>query len=298
MIRRFIYIVIIFSFITSCEDVIEIESGFEEAQVVVDAWLDNMNREQKIRLTRSQDYFDSNFTPSVSGADVTLTVNGERTIVFIESTPGDYVWTPASENEIGNIGDTYELNITIGTESFKATSEMRRVPKIDSIGQVFEEEQLGFPEGIYAELNVTDFVGQGDTYWAKTWKNDTLLNKPIELLVIYDATFDPGNELDGVPFIFPIKRGINPIPDDFDSLDDLPPPYAPGDDIYVELHSITNEAFRFWTIAVEQMINGENGIFALPVANTRGNVIQQSTGERILGFFNVSAVETANKVIQ
>ena len=298
MIQRALIIFSVVLIITSCEDVIEVDSGFEESQLVVDAWLDNLDREQKVRLTQSQDYFDANFSQAVQGAEVNLVINGERTIEFIETNPGDYTWMPGTTDEIGVVGDTYELEITIGNETYKAQSELRRVPRIDSISQVFEEESLGIPEGIYAELNATDFLGTGDTYWVRTWKNDTLLNKPLEILVIWDATFDSGNELDGVPFIFPIRRGINPIPDDFDSIDDLPPPYMPGDSIYVELHSITNDAFRFWTIAQEQMINGENGIFALPVANTRGNVIQQSTGDRVLGFFNVAAVETASKVIQ
>ncbi|NNF35103.1 MAG: DUF4249 domain-containing protein [Saprospiraceae bacterium] len=298
MIRRFIYIFSVVVFFSSCEDVIEVESGFEESQLVVDAWLDNLDREQKVRLTQSQDYFDSNFAGAVQGAEVNLTINGERSIEFTETAPGDYTWTPQTTDEIGVVGDTYELEITIGNEVYKAQSEMKRVPRIDSISQVFEEESLGIPEGIYAELNATDFLGSGDTYWVRTWKNDTLLNKPLEILVIWDATFDSGNELDGVPFIFPIRRGINPFPDDIDDIDNIPPPYIPGDSIYVELHSITNDAFRFWTIAQEQMINGDNGIFALPVANTRGNVIQQSTGERVLGFFNVAATETASKVIE
>ena len=298
MINRIIYLFLVVALLSSCEDVIEVESGFEASQLVVDAWLDNMDREQTVRLTQSQDYFDSNFAQAVRGAEVNLVVNGERTIEFTETAAGDYTWTPDGMNTIGEVGDTYELEIKVGDEIYTAASEMKRVPKIDSIAQVFEEESLGIPEGIYAELFATDFVGTGDTYWVRTWKNDTLLNKPLEILVIWDATFDSGNELDGVPFIFPIRRGINPIPDDFDDIDDLPPPYFPGDSIYVELHSITNEAFRFWTIAQEQMINGENGIFALPVANTRGNIIQQSNGERVLGFFNVAATETASKIIE
>ena len=298
MINKNILFLALVLFLASCEDVIEVETGFEESQLVVDAWLDNMDRKQTIRLTQSQDYFDSNFSRGVQGAEVNLVVNGERTIEFTETAPGDYSWTPGSAGEIGVVGDAYELEIKVGGEIFSGRSEMKRVPRIDSIAQVFEEEQLGIPEGIYAELFATDFVGTGDTYWVRTWKNDTLLNKPLEILVIWDSTFDSGSDLDGVQFIFPIRRGINPIPDDFDSIDDLPPPYAPGDSIYVELHSITNDAFRFWSIAQEQMINGENGIFALPVANTRGNVFNQNSNERVLGFFNVSATETASKVIE
>ena len=294
--KKIIYFFFVLLFVSSCEDVVEVDSGFKNSQLVVDAWLDNMERTQTIRITESQDYFNSAFAKDISGATVKLTNQGKAEILFSESSPGVYEWTPGAGETIGEVGDNFILDISINGQNYRATSQMNRVPTIDSIAQVYEEEQLGIPEGNYAELFATDFLGQGDTYWAKTWKNGDFLNKPIEILVIYDATFDAGNNLDGIQFIFPIRRGINPIPDEFN--DDTPPPYMPGDSIYVELHSITNEAFNFWIIAQEQMINGQNGIFALPLANTRSNILDQSTGERILGIFNVSAVETASKVIQ
>lgn len=291
----FIFVLAIFS---SCEDVVEIDNGFEDSQLVVDAWLDNLEREQVVRITQSQNYFDSAFAKSVSGAKVTLKIDGKNDIEFEDQGDGRYTWTPTSGNNIGMVGDSYTLSVEWDGDTYEGISAMKRVPVIDSIAQVFEEEQLGFPEGIYAELYATDFIGINDSYWVKTWKNGQLLNKPLEILVVYDATFDSGSNLDGVPFIFPIRRGINPIPDEVDNLDDLPPPYMQGDSIYVELHSITNEAFRFWVIAQEQMINGDNGIFALPVANTRSNMTNLSSGDRILGFFNVSAVSTASAVIE
>ena len=44
-------------------------------------------------------------------------------------------------------------------------------------------------------------------------------------------------------------------------------------------------------IARDQMRNGENTIFAIPIANTRGNVVNTATGEIAIGMFCVSAVE-------
>lgn len=294
--KAYIFI-LVFAIFSSCEDVVEIDNGFEASQLVVDAWLDNMEREQVVRITDSQNYFDSAFAKSVSGAKVTLKIDGQADIDFEDQGDGNYTWTPGDQ-KIGIVGDTYTLVVEVNGETYQGVSAMKRVPVIDSIAQVFEEEQLGFPEGIYAELYATDFVGENDSYWVKTWKNEQLLNKPLEILVVYDATFDAGSSLDGVPFIFPIRRGINPIPDEVDNIDDLPPPYAQGDSLYVELHSITNGAFRFWVIAQEQMINGDNGIFALPVANTRSNMVKVSSGDRILGYFNVSAVSTSSAVIE
>ena len=81
--------------------------------------------------------------------------------------------------------------------------------------------------------------------------------------------------------------------DDFDV-----PPYEPGDSVRVEIHSITEEAFNFLSIAKEQMTNGDNTIFALPLANTKSNVFHSASGERALGFFNVAKVSTGGRTIE
>lgn len=281
----------------SCEDVIEVTPAFDEEKLVVDAWLDNMSRPQTIRLTYSQPYFENEFADAVTNAEVNLIKNGTENIQFVSDGNGNFIWEPENGETLGTTGDQFELKINFEAISYSATSQINRVPDIDSIAQVYEEGQIGIPEGIYAELFVDDLPGVGDTYWVKTWKNGQYLNKPFELLLVYDATFDSGSGLDGVTFIFPLRRGINPIPDDVEEGEDTPPPYVPGDNIYVELLSITNDAHRFLQIAFEQMTNGDNGIFALPVANTRSNVVSEN-GKEALGFFNVSAISTASKTIK
>ena len=76
------------------------------------------------------------------------------------------------------------------------------------------------------------------------------------------------------------------------------PPWQPGDLIRVEIHSISLEAFTFLDIARDQMVNGDNTIFAIPLANTRGNVVNQMTGERALGIFNVANVSAQEREIE
>ena len=45
-----------------------------------------------------------------------------------------------------------------------------------------------------------DPFGAGDTYWIKTYKNGSFLNKPQELNIAYDAAFDGGSASDGIVF--------------------------------------------------------------------------------------------------
>lgn len=283
---------------TSCEDVIDFNTDPAPELLVVDAWINDLDQPQIINLSLSQPYFNSSNPSGITGAEVIVENSTGKTLVFEDQNNGNYVWTPTSGETIGDVGDAFQLRITWNDREYEATSKMNRVPEIDSVTQEFREPELGNPEGIYANFFARDLPGPGDAYWIKTYKNGQFLNKPAELNIAYDAAFDSGSSVDGVVFIIPVRELINRIPDP-DTDDDIEvPPYLPGDSIRVEIHSITEEAFNFLNIAKEQMTNGDNTIFALPLANTKSNVIHTATGERALGFFNVAKVSSGGKIIE
>ena len=295
-IHKYLPIVTFFFFsigvFTACEDPIDVPSDFEESQLVVDAWISNVSEPQTIRLSESIDYFGGGQPPLVSGATVEVcNDSSNECYTFVEGNAGEYTWTPEGEQTRGQVGDDFTLNIQVGSETYSSVTDLARSTRIDSIGLTFEEESLFFEEGFFAEVYAFDLAGRGDTYWIRAYKNDTLLNRPAENVVVWDATFDSGADIDGTYFIPPLRASINPLDDDGALI-----PYLPGDEIYVEVHSISEEAFRFLNIAIEQ-INNE-GIFAVPLANSIGNVVNTATGERALGIFNVAEVASIRRVVE
>ncbi|MEQ8242794.1 DUF4249 family protein, partial [Fulvivirga sp.] len=188
-------------------------------------------------------------------------------------------------------GTTYDLEVRLNGITYHAASSLNRVPEVDSIKFTFKEEQSVFqPEGYYAEFVATDFKGSGDTYWIKAFKNGSLLNNPFDLNIAYDAGFNAGGNIDGFVFIQPIQDGVTPLNDELDAID----PYVLGDSLYVEIHSITNEAFYFLQeVQIQtQRDGGFDEVFAEPFQNVGTNITAQSTnGEaKVVGFFNVSSV--------
>jgi len=277
---------------TGCEDPISVPSDFEEPQLVVDAWLTNVEEPQIIRLSQTIDYFAGGEAPDVNGADIQ--VCNERTdqcFTFEETGAGEYTWTPTAGQTMGQVGDTYLLRMQVNNNTYEAITNSRRTARVDSIQLTFEEESLILDEGLYAEMFAFDSIGRGDTYWIRAFKNGQLLNRPVENTIAWDATFDQGADVDGTYFIAPIRLSINEIDDEGAFV-----PYEPGDDIYVEVHSISQEAFRFLSIALEQIQN--EGLFAVPLANAQGNVTNTETGERILGIFNVAEVRSISRVVE
>lgn len=280
--------------LTNCEDPIDVDSGFTTPQLVVEAWLTNEPEEQTIRLTLTQDFYDNRLPTGVEDAEVIVCRTGDqRCFPFVHRDSGRYVWTPQDGEVLGEVGDEFALGIERGGEQYVSLTSMRRVPPIDSISFQFEEQALGLDEGLYAQLYARDFPGPGDTYLIRTSFNDTLNQRPQELNLVYDATFDAGSDADGFTFIFPIRFRINRLDDD-----GSPIPLEVGDSVAVDIWSISQPAFAFLAIAAEQIQNGDNGIFGVPVANAPGNVAKVDSDERVLGIFNVAAVSSAARIVE
>lgn len=277
----------------SCEDVITVEPSIADSQLVIDAWVDDRNTEQTITLTESQQYFDNSEPISVNNATVSITRDDGSTFEFINQGEGKYIWTPEGDESMGTPGDSYTLTIVLNGETYIANTIMKRVPTVDSITQEFIDDDIINDDGIYVEFFARDFEGTGDAYWIKAFKNGEFLNRASQLNIAFDAGFDAGSQLDGIIFIPPIRDFINELNED-----DLGIPWNPGEVSKVEIHSLSNDAFNFLEIARDQINNGSNGIFSLPLANTRTNIVNTTGGSEPLGLFNVAAVSSLEKVIE
>jgi len=298
-------IVAAISIFSSCEDPIDVQLSPTNGQVNVDAWLTNESIVQTIKLRRVSPYFVASPSPVISGATVFVTDDLGNEFNFVEiDQSGNYAWTPTPGESIGEVGRSYSLDIDIDGKLYNALSEMKRIMPIDSLITTFKEEELGQVEGIYAEVFARDFVGPGDTYWIKTFKNGNFLNKPGEINIVYDASFTAGGGVDGVTFISPIRNDINreSDPDDAPSgdTDDLAP-WAVGDSIRVEIHSLNESAFYFMEESLTQMTLGDAALFAEPPANVPSNITPLNPitdADQAVGFFNVSAVTSAGYIIK
>jgi Domain of unknown function (DUF4249) len=275
----------------SCEDVIN--PNLEEAApvLVIDAWLNNAPGVQQIYLTRSQPYFENVLPSGVSGAVVQVTDENNNVYSFVESEPGLYAWIPVNNEVFGTVGLSYDLSVQVGNETFVAEARMGRAPAIDSVTFFLEEGGQFADDQYQAEFWSTDPQEPDDAYWIKTFKNGEQLLKPSEIVTAYDAGFSKGGNFNGVAFIVPIRRAINPFDEDEDGK--IKSPYAVGDSIYVQIQSVTEAGFNFLNEVRIQTDRpgGFSELFATPLANVATNIKNtNATGSKVLGFFNVGAV--------
>jgi len=280
----------------SCDKTINPTLESAAPVLVVEAWLTNKPEKQIVQLTMTQPYFDATTPPGVSSATVLVTddIGGSFSFTDDGTNTGTYQWVPSVGSVFGAVGRKYQLSVTVGSETFQAMSMMNRTTSVDSI--TFSSKQdLRYPTGSYVgQFWGTDPKGAGDTYWIKAYKNGVLLDKPSDINLAYDAGFSAGGDFDNAPFIPPIRMGINPNDTDPNNSNKILPPYVLGDSVYVEINSITLEAFNHLqqVITQTQRTGGFGALFAKPLANVSTNVFNVNTkGSPVVGFFNVSAVK-------
>jgi hypothetical protein len=289
--------IILFS---ACDTVIHPDLESAPPVLVVEAWLNDKSEKQIIQLTQTQPYFDTSKPIGISGATVTVTDDLNTVYTFVDdgSNSGTYQWTPALGQNIGTPGRTYTLVVQTSGEIFQAITPMKRTTAIDSI--TFEiKPEFQFPKDSYiAQFWAQDPSGKGDSYWIRAFKNGVLLNKPMEINVAYDGGFSAGGDIDGVQFIQPIREAINPLDEDPKDKNQNLPPYAVGDSVYVEIHSITLAAFDHLHQVIDQTNRqgGFGALFARPLENVSTNIINNNpNGSKVTGFFSVSAVKGLGK---
>ena len=269
----------------SCEDQIDVDLSDTPTLLVVDAFLNTNPEPQKLRITTTQPYFDNAEPNIVDDAQVSILTENES--IIFEHTGNGYYESINQNTSLGSYRQEVSLSIIAEGKDIRSTVVIGRSPIIDEIRQ--QEGNDIFNDSIYVELIARDFIGSGDTYWIKSFRNGLFLNSPEELNIAYDATFDTGAETDGLIFIPPIRELINPL----DTIG-----WVPGDIVRVEIHSLHPEVFLFMESMRDQMVNGNNGIFAEPLANSDGNLINMTSDERVLGAFCISEITSLEKEIE
>ena len=292
------FLIVFLSFLFSCEDIITPDLPVNEPIVVVDAWINNLEKDQVIKLSETQNYLDSDTPVPVVGASIFIYDENLNHFPFIEVNDGEYIWSPDSIfKNLGDVGTKFYLSITLQDEGINIYSEtqLHRTSTIDSVN--FVRGQV--PEGsYYAEFWSREEEGPGDAYWIKSYINGELQTDLQDIITCIDAgASSEGAIIDGIPFIPPIRRAVTKFNSDDDG--NFLSPFVKGDSLHVEIHSVSYEAFDFLNKTAIQ-INRPGGfseLFAVSLSNVPTNLVVTNISDDsinpdypVVGFFNISSV--------
>ena len=257
--------------LSSCQKVIDVKLDEGEVLLAVDGWITNQNPPYYVELKTTSPYFANKPAPRASGASLNLTDSEGNTENLTEVSAGKY-----RINQIkGKIGNKYTLNIQYQGQSYEAKTEIKFAPPIDSVTYETFGDRGPRKAGIYTKYFGPEPNTIGDRYRIKVYINDTLRNKPSDLIVFSDQ-FVNGSYLE-----------------DFDLSFD---PFKKSDKMRVEVLAITDDAFNFYNEMIQQINN--SGLFATPTANVRTNVINlNNNGRKAVGYFGGSALSFVQGII-
>lgn len=270
---------------SSCEDVIQVKLDKGKPLVTIDAFINDMRAQQKVRLTYTDDYFSQKPNVGIIGANVVLKDLTTGTVFnFTDNSNGDYLYNIGNNDTIARLDHQYELTVTHQGTTYTAQSKVKRTTAIDSIDVKFEDAgAFGGKEGYYFSFFGKDPEGsEPDFYWIKSYRNGIFFNKGSEINIAWDGA--NGDGADGLYFIPPIAMGITPFGEVFQK----------NDVCRVEIHSINRETYNFLTQVQSQTTN--SGLFATTPENVKCNIQSSNSNIKVVGWFCMSAVSTKEKV--
>lgn len=279
-IKVVLFILVVIGF-TSCEDVIQVKLDKGDPMITIDAFVNDMRSQQKVRLTYSADYFSQKANEPIKGATVKIKdLTSGIEYIFIDNNDGNYIYNLATTDTMARVGHNYELTVMYQGLVFTSTSRMNRTAMVDSIISEYEEGGgLSGTDPGY-DMSFLGFDIPGDTidyYWIKSYRNGVFFNKGGDINICADGAF--GNGADGFPFIPPIAEGITPFGERFQK----------NDICRVEIHSINVETYNFLTQIQTQTTN--TGLFATSPENVKTNIKNTTSGKvKVVGWFCMSAV--------
>ncbi|MBL6445063.1 DUF4249 domain-containing protein [Fulvivirga sp. 29W222] len=251
-----------------CEETVVLDSEQVQSKIVIEGLVTDQEKHHYVKVSRSGEFYSNgNFSGVV---DAAVTVEDDQGNVF------NYVHNPSGMDDegyylsedvfAGQVGSSYKLTVTVGSEIYTATDVLNPVTAIDSLEVSLNEEEYDDPEdeGYFYEILFYAKEPQEteDYYLFKFYRNDSLL-LDSETDVYYANDDLLGESIDGIP-----TAGF----------------YKLGDRARVEMYSISRQGYIYYN-DLSSLLNTDGGMFTPPPANPRSNLTNAA-----LGYFQVSAV--------
>ncbi|MDI1256348.1 MAG: DUF4249 domain-containing protein [Flavobacterium sp.] len=269
---KYISLLLIALFFTSCEEVVDVDLDTAAPRLVIDASINwykgTAGNEQKIKLTTTAGYYDT-VIPAISGAQVFITNSTNNVFTFIENPDtGEYSCT----NFVPVLNETYTLTVISEGQTYTAVETMKATSVIkDNIAQ---NNEGGFSG---SDIELKFFFqdnGAEDNYYM------TRIAASIHPLAEYEVSDDEffqGNEITGIYIDEDLKA---------------------GDIMQFSVYGISEQYKNYMTILLNAS-QGDGGPFQTTPSNARGNLINQTNSNNFaLGYFRLSEVDTKTYTVQ
>lgn len=266
-------VILVFS---ACEETVTIETNDLDERVVIEGLITNQQNHY-VKLTRTRSFYATGPAEAIENALVSVSDDNGNTFQFVhnptDNPEQDGFYYPVNSFQ-GQIGSIYTLDVQVDGEQYGAREELLPVTAIDSLTIILNQEEFEDPEeeGRFYEVlfYASEPQDRKDQYLFKFYRDGEIVKDfPTDIYFSDDILL--GEKIDDL---------------------EIAGYYAIGETVTVEMYSLTQEAFIFYS-DLFNLLNNDGGMFSPPPANPRTNL---SNGA--LGYFQVSALDSDDIVIE
>jgi Domain of unknown function (DUF4249) len=243
--------------ITSCEKVIDVDIDNASKKYVVEGNVSNIAGEQpEVRLSQTKNFSENNGFNGVSGAAVTIEVNGGIVYDLPETSSGVY----KTSDFTGAPGNTYKLVVKISGNAFTAISTMpSQLVSLDAL--TVSNFSFGGNSSKIIAPDYLDPAGLGNSYRFIQYVNDA----QIKAVIVQND-----EQSDGLRITRPLRVADSDI--------------KSGDIVRVTMQHIDPSAYKYW-YSLDRAATGagQSATPANPVTNIVGGA---------LGYFSAHSIST------
>ncbi len=290
--------------IAACLDPIEFPDVEAEDLVVIEGQFTPSKRVHTVRISRTSAFGKKVFR-GVENAGVSI-LHGDLQEVFLEVSPGIYALEGHTVR--GQPGEKYVLEVKMPNgKVFRSLEDaMPMVQQADSAYFHFEREVFVNPSGRDRFANVLNIyidthLKERDLYLR--WYVDELYSFPEETCGGLDIPLTCYIPLEGNPQNISLynnrELGLDKITGlKVGSKNSFPAVEFKGPHYFtVFQHVITQNAYAYWQKVVD-VVNQSGTVFDKPPARITGNMYNvQNPDERVLGYFELAAIDTVRTVV-
>ena len=259
----FSFVALFMLFLSSCEEVIEVDLNDADPKLVIEARLDAGTSLLDVTLTRSQSFFNNDDAQAVLDANVELVHNG-NTVQIGHAGNGFYrEFIPVQQ------GDNLQLRVLDGAELHTASVVVPRQIPLDSLSTEYFEPNSFFDGGSIVYLYFQEPGNEPNYYRVLVSRNGNPLDGAEDIIVENDLLSD------GQFVQYPLFGNF----------------YEAFDEIEIVLQSVTESTFDYYTTLQDITINqggGSTAAPANPISNIEGGA---------LGLFDVHYADTMSIVV-
>lgn len=263
--KKYIGIIIVSFFFTSCEKVIDIDLNNSAPQIVIEGNISDELGPYTVKLSKTVNYSSQNIYPPVTGAVVIISDNSGITDTLAETIPGSY----QTHSITGVQGRTYTLKVITEGKQYQAVSTMPYKVNLDSV-----------------QFNLYTEPGESE----KTLAVVPLYLDPVEFGNSYRFFFSANGKEDKTYQVSNDNIGNGSINQQPFFSDDIK--FRKGDTVKVTMLCIDVNTYNYYYTLSQ--IGGSGLIGGATPSNPPGNI----SGDKALGIFSAYTTQTKTVIAQ